>query len=54
MTIPNSVTRRAYQAAQQAQSQAYVRRFINPSGGRDEYVPGTCRMGTGREKTVKR
>lgn len=49
MTIPNSVTRRAYQAAQEgaASSFFYVRRFINTSGGRDEYVPVTCRMGSG-------
>ena len=49
MTIPNSVTRRAYQAAQVGATSSffYVRRFINSGGGRDEYVPVTCRMGSG-------
>lgn len=54
MTIPNSVTRRAYQAAEEgaASSFFYVRRFINPSrGGRDEYVVVTCRMGSGGART---
>ncbi len=54
MTIPNSVTRRAYQAAQEgaASSFFYVRRFINTKGGRDEYVSVTCRMGSGGARSV--
>lgn len=53
MTIPNSVTRRAYQEAQEgaASSFFYVRRFINTKGGRDEYVAVTCRMGSGGART---
>jgi len=53
MTIPNSVTRRAYQAAEEgaASSFFYVRRFINTRGGRDEYVAVTCRMGSGGART---
>jgi hypothetical protein len=54
MTIPNSVTRRAYQAASEgaASSFFYVRRFINTRGGRDEYVAVTCRMGSGGARSV--
>ena len=53
MTIPNSVARRAYQAAEGGamSSYFYVRRFINTKGGRDEYVVVTCRMGSGGART---
>lgn len=53
MTIPGSVMRRAYQAAEggSTSSYFYVRRFINTSGGPDEYVPVTCRMGSGGATT---
>ncbi len=53
MTIPGSVMRRAYQAAEggATSSYFYVRRFTNTSGGRDEYVPVTCRMGSGGATT---
>jgi hypothetical protein len=53
MTIPTSVMRRAYQAAQEGATSSYfyVRRFTSTSGGRDEYVPVTCRMGSGGATT---
>ncbi len=53
MSIPPSVARRAYQAAQDGQQSSffYVRRFVNPSGGADEYVPVTCRMTGGGART---
>lgn len=47
MSIPQSVARRAYQAAEAGSSSAffYVRRFIDPDGLRpDEFVSVTCRM----------
>jgi len=46
MSIPPSVARRAYQAAQRGENSAffYVRRFVSLSGGPDEYVFVTCRM----------
>ena len=49
MSIPPSVTRRAYQAAQAGQKSSffYVRRFVNPAGGADQYVAVTCRMAGG-------
>jgi hypothetical protein len=50
MTIPPSVARRAYQAAQEGVESSffYVRRFIDPEGLRpDEYVFVTCRMAGG-------
>lgn len=49
MSIPPSVSRRAFQAAQRGEDSAffYVRRFINLRGGRDEYVVVTCRMAEG-------
>ena len=49
MSIPNSVARRAYQAAQQGASSQffYVRRFISAVGGPDEYVAVTCRLAGG-------
>lgn len=53
MSIPASVSRRAYQAAQGGaiSSFFYVRRFINLSGGPDEFVPVTCRMSGGGART---
>ncbi len=46
MTIPPSVARRAYQAAEGGANSAffYVRRFRSRSGGPDQYVPVTCRL----------
>ena len=46
MTIPPSVSRRAYQAAEEGATSSffYVRRFRNLSGGPDEYVAVTCRL----------
>jgi hypothetical protein len=53
MSIPPSVSRRAYQAAENGAvaSFFYVRRFINSSGGPDEYVPVTCRLSGGGART---
>jgi hypothetical protein len=49
MSIPASVTRRAYQAAARGEPSAffYVRRFRSTIGGRDEYVAVTCRLAGG-------
>ena len=49
MTIPASVARRAYQAAADGATSSffYVRRFVDPEGGPDEYVFVTCRMAGG-------
>jgi hypothetical protein len=58
MSIPPSVVRRAYQAAQAGSDSSffYVRRFVNlggggpdqpPGGGPDQYVPVTCRLAGG-------
>jgi hypothetical protein len=49
MSIPASVARRAYQAAAAGASSEfyYVRRFVDPNGGPDEYVTVTCRMTDG-------
>ena len=49
MSIPASVSRRAYQAAESgaASSFFYVRRFVRSAGGPDEYVVVTCRMAGG-------
>jgi hypothetical protein len=49
MTIPPSVTRRAYQAAEEGEPSAfyYVRRFRSLSGAPDQYVAVTCRMAGG-------
>lgn len=49
MSIPASVARRAYQAAQQGERSSffYVRRFVSTAGGVDEYVFVTCRMAGG-------
>ncbi len=46
MSIPPSVSRRAYQAAASGDESRffYVRRFISTIGGPDEYVPVTCRL----------
>lgn len=46
MSIPASITRRAYQDAQRG-NQAdffYVRRLVSTTGGIDEYVAVTCRL----------
>ena len=53
MSIPPSVARRAYQAAEDGavSSFFYVRRFISTTGGRDEYVPVTCRLSGGGART---
>ena len=49
MSIPASVSRRAYQAAARGEASEffYVRRFVDPDGGPDEYVTVTCRMTDG-------
>ncbi len=49
MSIPPSVARRAYQAAQQGATSTffYVRRFVSTVGGPDEYVTVTCRLAGG-------
>jgi hypothetical protein len=47
MSIPPSVARRAYQAAQKGEESSffYVRQFVDPNGVEpDEYVPVTCRL----------
>jgi hypothetical protein len=46
MSIPTSVARRAYQAAEGGQVSTffYVRRFVDLSGGPDQYVAVTCRL----------
>jgi hypothetical protein len=49
MSIPPSVARRAYQAAEDGQKSSffYVRRFRNAAGGQDQYVAVTCRLAGG-------
>lgn len=49
MSIPPSVARRAYQAAQRGETSSffYVRRFRSTTGGPDEYVFVTCRLAGG-------
>jgi hypothetical protein len=49
MSIPASVSRRAYQAAQDGEKSSffYVRRFRSALGGPDQYVAVTCRMAGG-------
>jgi hypothetical protein len=49
MSIPPSVARRAYQAAQRGERSSffYVRRFVSTTGGPDEYVFVTCRLAGG-------
>ncbi len=60
MSIPPSVARRAYQAAQSGSVSSffYVRHFVNLGGGPDrgpggpdEYVPVTCRLTGGGART---
>ncbi len=53
MSIPPSVARRAYQAAADGADSRffYVRRFVNASGGPDEYVIVTCRLASGGART---
>jgi hypothetical protein len=49
MTIPASVTRRAYQDAAQGNQGDffYVRRLVSTTGGADEFVAVTCRLAAG-------
>jgi hypothetical protein len=49
MTIPASVSRRAYQDATRGNDPTffYVRRFASTTGGPDEYVAVTCRLASG-------
>jgi hypothetical protein len=49
MSIPASVARRAYQAAERGAPSSfyYVRRFVRVAGGPDEFVAVTCRMAGG-------
>lgn len=49
MSIPPSVSRRAYQAAVLGEPSSffYVRRFVRPAGGPDEHVFVTCRLAGG-------
>jgi hypothetical protein len=53
MSIPPSVARRAYQAAREGEESSffYVRRFVDPAGGPDEYVTVTCRLTDGGART---
>lgn len=53
MTIPSTVARRAYQAAERGALSPffYVRRFVSTTGGPDEYVFVTCRPGVGGART---
>jgi hypothetical protein len=53
MSIPATVTRRAYQAAAAGENSAffYVRRFRSLTGGPDEYVAVTCRLAGGGART---
>ncbi len=53
MSIPPSVSRRAYQAAVDGDVSSffYVRRFIDTAGGPDEFVNVTCRMSGGGPRT---
>ncbi|MFZ5785687.1 MAG: hypothetical protein ACOY3Y_04520 [Acidobacteriota bacterium] len=54
MAIPPSVVRRAYQAAEQGATSSffYVRRFVSPSLGPDQYVPVSCLLTGGGARTV--
>jgi len=49
MSIPPSVSRRAYQAAEDGQKSSffYVRRFRNAATGQEQYVAVTCRLAGG-------
>jgi hypothetical protein len=53
MSVPASVARRAYQAAEQGEISSffYVRRFVSASGGPDQYVAVTCRLTGGGART---
>jgi hypothetical protein len=53
MTIPPSVARRAYQAAEAGAPSAfyYVRRFRHSGGQPDQYVAVTCRLSGGGART---
>jgi hypothetical protein len=53
MSIPPSVSRRAYQAAVEGRNSPffYVRRFVSSTGGPDEYVAVTCRLSSGGART---
>ena len=54
MSIPPSVARRAYQAAEAGADSRffYVRRFVDPTGlGPDQYVAVTCRLTAGGART---
>jgi len=53
MTIPPSVSRRAYQAAENGAASEffYVRRFRSTNGGPDQYVAVTCRLTGGGART---
>ncbi len=53
MSIPASVTRRAYQAAAAGDRSSffYVRRFVDGAGGPDQYVAVTCRLAGGGART---
>ncbi|HWB41886.1 MAG TPA: hypothetical protein VG500_11535, partial [Gemmatimonadales bacterium] len=53
MSIPPSVSRRAYQAAVDGQVSSffYVRRFTSSAGAPDEYVAVTCRLSSGGART---
>ncbi len=53
MTIPPTVARRAYQAAERGALSPffYVRRFVSTTGGPDEYVFVTCRPTGGGART---
>jgi hypothetical protein len=53
MSIPPSVARRAYQAAEDGATSSffYVRRFVSTGGGPDQYVAVTCRMTGGGART---
>jgi hypothetical protein len=53
MSIPPSVTRRAYQAAEHGERSTffYVRRFSSTVGGPDEYVVVTCELAVAGART---
>jgi hypothetical protein len=53
MSIPPSVTRRAYQAATEGSGSAfyYVRRFVSRAGGPEQFVAVTCRLTGGGART---
>lgn len=54
MSLPASVSRRAYQAAAAGARSTffYVRRFINTKGGPDEFVVVTCELGGGGARSL--